>query len=122
LERNRYRAAQEREQQVAAQMRKLNQDILVDVDNAMDSVRASYERVSATHQARLFAEMALDAGAKRLEAGKTTSFEILSLQKDLTTARSNEFRALADYNIALSQLFYRDGTILDRNKISVQFK
>jgi outer membrane protein TolC len=121
-ERNRYRSAVEQEKQIELELRKLNQDIIVEVDNVLDSVRANYERVSATHQARLFAELALDAGQKRLEAGIITSFEVLSLQKDLTTARSNEIRALADYNRSLSQLYYSDGTILERNKISVQFK
>ncbi len=121
-EKNRYRAALEQEKQIELELRKLHQDILLEVDNNLDAVRANYEQVSATHQARLFAEQALEAGQRRLEAGKTTSFEILSLQKDLTTARSTEIRALADYNKALSQLFYSDGTILERNKISLQFK
>ena len=122
IERNRYRAANEGVKQIEVELHKLRQDIIVEVDNAMDSVRASYEDVSATHQARLYAEIALDAGQKRLDAGKFTDFEVLSLQKDLTTARSKEARALANYNEALTQLFYRDGTVLERNKISVQFK
>jgi outer membrane protein TolC len=121
-ERNRYRSAEEQVKQVEVQLNKLRQDIIFDVDNAMDSARASYERVGATHQARLYAELALDGGQKRLDAGVITSFEVLSLQKDLTTARSNEARALADYNEDLVQLFYRDGSVLERNKISVKFK
>jgi len=121
-ERYRYRTAEEQVKQIDVQLHKLRQDIIFDVDNAMDSVRASFERVGATHQARLYAELALDGGQKRLEAGVITSFEVLSLQKDLTTARSSEARALADYNEALTALFYRDGTVLERNKISVKFK
>lgn len=121
-EKNRYRAALESEKQIEVEQRLLKQNVLVQVDNAINVVRASYERVGATHQARLFAELALDAGQKRLEAGIITSFEVLELQSDLTSARSAEIRALADYNNALSLLFYADGTILERNKISVQFK
>ncbi len=121
-ERNRFRSAEEQLKQVEVQLNKLRQDIIVDVDNAMDSARASYERVGATHQARLYAELALDGGQKRLDAGVITSFEVLSLQKDLTTARTTEARALADYNESLTALFYRDGTVLERNKISVKFR
>ena len=46
----------------------------------------------------------------------------LQLQNNLTTARSAEIRALADYNIALEQLAFDDGTTLERNNIDVQVR
>jgi outer membrane protein TolC len=42
--------------------------------------------------------------AKKLENGKSTSFNVLFLQRDLTQARSAEIQALTEYNRALSQL------------------
>ncbi len=50
----------------------------------------------------------------------TTSFEVLQLQNNLTTARSAEIRALADYNIALEQLALDKGTTLERSKIDLK--
>jgi len=47
---------------------------------------------------------------------------VLQLQRDLTAARSSEIRALADYNIALSQLALSEGTTLERRKISLNVK
>ena len=121
-ERSLYRTSDEQVKQNEVQLNKLRQDILFEVDNSMDSARASYESVGATHQARLYAELALDGGRKRLEAGVITSFEVLVLLKDLTAARSAEARALANDNQNLTRLFYLDGTVLERNKISIKFK
>lgn len=121
-ERNRYRAAKEFQKQNEAAVQLLTQNILHDVDTAIALARASYGRVGASRQAVMFAEMALDAEEKKLQAGTTTQFEVLRLQRDLTTARSDEIRALTDYNRALIEVFFRDGTILDRNKIRLKFR
>ena len=41
---------------------------------------------------------------------------------DLTAARSAEIRALADYNIALEQLAFDEGTTLERNHIDLRLR
>lgn len=121
-ERNRYSAIKEEGRQIETTIRQLHQTILHDVDTAIAAARAAYERVGATHQARLFAELALDAAQKRLAAGTGIQFQVLELQRDLTTARFEEIRSLTDYNRAMIEVFFRDGTILDRNKINVKYK
>jgi hypothetical protein len=45
---------------------------------------------------------------------------VLQLQSNLTTARSAEIRALADYNIALEQLALDEGMTLERSKIDLK--
>ena len=92
------------------------------VDNAIKAAQAAYERVDATHEARLFAEAALDAEQKKLENGKSTSFIVLQLQTSLTTARSNEIRALADYNETLTTLAQVEGSTLQRRRIDIAAK
>ena len=71
---------------------------------------------------RSFAAAALDAEEKKLASGKSTNFEVLSLQRDLTTARNAEIRALVDYNKALAQLAFAEGTLLERRGITVTAK
>jgi outer membrane protein TolC len=71
---------------------------------------------------REYAEAALQAEQKKLESGKSTSFQVLQLQKDLTDARGAEIRALADYNNALAQLSLAEGTTLLRHKIDVEVR
>ena len=121
-ERNNYYSAKQTLKQVELEMKQLHQTILKDVDNSLTIVIATYESVGATRQARIYAEAALDAEQKKLENGKSTNFDVLSLQEKLTKARSDEIKALADYNKALAELHYQDGTSLERKQISLQFK
>ena len=104
------------------QLKKLEQDVLVEIDDAVKLARSDFERSDATRKARQFAEAALEAEQKKLEAGKSTSFVVLQLQRDLTTARSAEMRAVADYHKALARLALSEGTVLERNKLSVEIK
>jgi outer membrane protein TolC len=109
-------------QQAALRVKKLEQDILVQIDDAVKLARTNFERVDATKQARLYAEAALEAEQKKLENGKSTSFFVLQLQRDLTSARSAEIRALADYNKSLSSVSLNEGSTLERNKLSLEVK
>ncbi len=78
--------------------------------------------MDSSRQARIYAEEALEAEQKKLENGASTSFVVLSLQRDLTTARSQEIRALADYNKALAALALDEGTTLERHKMNLEVK
>jgi len=103
-------------------LRKVEQDAMVQVDDSIKLARTNFERIDSTRQARLYAEAALDAEQKKLQNGKSTSFIVLQLQRDLTSARSEEIRALADYNKSLSQLALNEGSTLDRRNIDVRVK
>ena len=103
-------------------MKKIEQDIMIQIDNAIKLAQSNYERIAATKKAREYAEAALDAEQKKLENGKSTSFFVLQLQRDLTAARSAEIRALADYNKSLSTLSKSEGTTLEKANIGLEFK
>ncbi|HYE31088.1 MAG TPA: TolC family protein [Methylomirabilota bacterium] len=115
--RNAYKATKAEKEQLLLRLKRLEQNILLEVDNAVKLAQLQLEKIEATRQARLYAEAALDAEQKKLESGKSTSFVVLTLQRDLTRARSEEVRALADYNTALAQLALREGSTLERNKL-----
>jgi outer membrane protein TolC len=102
------------------QVKQLHQNILVQVEDAVAAAQSNFERAAATREARQAAESAYDAEVKKLENGKSTSFNVLSLQNDLTVARSREIRALADYNQALAELYFNEGTILEKRRITVE--
>jgi outer membrane protein TolC len=120
--RNRFRATKAEKEQALLLLKQLEQNILVQIDDAVKLAQTNLERVDATRKARLFAEAALDAEQKKLENGKSTSFIVLQLQRDLTAARSQEIRALADYNIALARLASSEGTVLERNNLTLDIK
>jgi outer membrane protein len=121
-QRNNYKASQAARKQAALQQKKLEQEILVQVDNAGKLTQTTYQRVGSTHQARIYAEAALEAENVKLSAGMTTSFFVLQLQRNLTDARSSEIRALADHQKALIQLAFSEGSILEKNRLNVESK
>ena len=120
--RNSYRSAKATKDQILLQLKQLEQTVLIQIENAIAQAKTAFQRVSATREARLYSEAALDAEQKKLENGKSTSFVVLQLQKNLTTARSSEIRALADYNEALAQLWLQEGTTLERRHVTLRSK
>jgi outer membrane protein TolC len=120
--RSNHRISKEQKKQLLLTLKSLEQAILIQIDNGVKQVQNAFERTDATRQARLYAETALDAEQKKLGSGKSTSFQVLQLQRDLTASRSAEVRALADYKKTLSQLYFLEGSILERNHLGVEIK
>jgi outer membrane protein len=120
--RSQYQKGKLGNEQLLLTQKKLEENALVDIDEAAGQVRSTFNQVESSKQARIYAEAALDAEQKKLEAGKSTSFVVLQLQRDLTAARSEEMRALAEYNKAQAALAQQEGTTLQRAKINVSFK
>jgi HAE1 family hydrophobic/amphiphilic exporter-1 len=108
--------------QIELQFKQLEQNILVQIDNAVKQAQSAYQSVQATRQARIYAEAALDAEQKTYAVGKATTFEVLTYQNNLTAARSQEIRALANYNEALANLAAQEGSTLERNSINIEAK
>ena len=121
-ERARHKEAKAQLEQLKLDVQIVHQNILIGIDDAMKAARAAYERVQATRAAREFAEIALDAEQKKLDNGRSTSFVVLELQRDLTNNRAQEIDALSDYNKAVSVLHLREGTILKKNNVQLEIE
>lgn len=119
---NNFKSSKVQKEILLLQLKQLEQRIIVEIDNAVKQSRTAYEKIESTRQARLYAEAALDAEQKKLENGRSTSFFVLQLQRDLTAARSAEIRALADYNKTLATLSLSEGTTLEKSNIGLEFK
>jgi outer membrane protein TolC len=120
--RNQYKSAKATFQQVVLQLKELEQNVMVEIDNAIGVARSDYESVNATREARIYAEAALDAEQKTYAVGKATTFEVLQYQSALTTARGAEIRALANYEESLADLAAQEGSTLEQNGIDIQAK
>lgn len=101
------------------QLKQTEQKIISDVDNAYKTVQFTYQRVQAARVAVRTAQRVFQAEMIKLRTGTTTSFEVLRLQRDLTTQQSVELRALADFNIALTDLHRAEGTTLRENNVKL---
>jgi len=116
-ERNTYRASKAARQIAELQLKKAEQDVLVQVADCITRVESTYSQVTSTHKAATYAESALDAETKKLQNGFTTSFTVLQYQEILTAARTAEVRAKVDYNKTLAQLAFAEGSIMERNHL-----
>jgi outer membrane protein TolC len=120
--RNDYRASQANKQIAELQLKKAEQDVLVQVADWVNRVQSRFTQVGSTHKARAYAESALAAEEKKLQNGLSTSFVVLQLQNILTAARTAEIKALADYNKALAQLAFTDGSTMEKRHLLLELK
>lgn len=97
----------------------LKRQIISQVREAVRRVEADVRRVEATRAARTLAEEQLRVEQKRLEAGVTTTFNVLSFQRDLAAAQASEIQAITTYNQDLANLELQKGTILETNHLEL---
>jgi len=95
---------------------------MVQIDDDVKLCKSDWESVQASKQQRLYAEAALNAEQKKYSVGKSTTFIVLQLQNNLTAARSQEIRELANYNKDLATLAQDEGSTLERRNVDVTVK
>jgi outer membrane protein len=110
------------QQQDLLKLKQLEQNVMVEIDNAVKNAQSTLDSVDATKEARVYAQAALDAEQKKYAVGKSTTFTVLQLQNNLTTAKSQEIRSLANYQEALTALAQQEGTTLERRHVDVSVK
>lgn len=117
--RNRYAASRAVADQSLIALKRLEQDIIVQIDDAIKQAQSSYDRVTATRKAVEYSREAFQGEQKKLDQGASTAFQVLRLQRDLTSAQSDEIRALAEYQKALAWLAQFEGSTLERRGIDL---
>jgi outer membrane protein TolC len=105
--------------QARTSLKQLELLITQQVREGVRRVDANAKRVEANRAARVLAEEQLRVEQRRLEAGVTTTFNVLSFQRDLSVAQANEILAIADYNKSLANLEKVQGTVLEKNKVEM---
>jgi len=92
----------------------LNQEqtIRVEVRAAAREVESGTKRIAAASKNVELQEKKLDAEEKKFQNGMSTSFEVLSFQRDLADAELSRIRAALNYVKALAALERSKGTLL----------
>jgi outer membrane protein TolC len=119
-ERGKYHASKAAKQIAELQLKKAEQEVLVQIADCVNRVQSRFSQVSSTRKARSFAEAALAAEQKKLQNGLSTSFFVLQLQETLTAAQTAELRALTDYNQTLAQLAFAEGSTLAKHHLALE--
>jgi HAE1 family hydrophobic/amphiphilic exporter-1 len=107
-------------ERIATQREQLEQNIQVDVRNALQLVRSAEARLRAAGIARLASDQQYQSEQRKLDAGQSTVFLVLERQTALTNARGNELRAQTDLNKAIADLQRATGNALTTNSIVVR--
>jgi outer membrane protein TolC len=98
-------------QQALVDQRKLKRTIVRQLRQAVRDIETAMQRVEVTRAATVLALTQLEAEQEKFRLGLSTSFVVLDFQEDLTIARSDETRAVSDYNVALARLDQLTGTL-----------
>jgi HAE1 family hydrophobic/amphiphilic exporter-1 len=106
-------------QQIATQREQLEQNIQVEVRNALQAMRSAQARLQAAAATRDANERQLTSEQRKLDAGQSTTFLVLERQTALTAARGSELRAQTDLNKAIADLHRATGNALRINSVVV---
>lgn len=117
--RYRYKQAQARDEQATELLRDTQDQVTLDVRQAVRDLRTARERINVTQSQVRAAEATLAAENKRLAVGLSTSFEVLQFQEDVASAQAQHIRAVVDYNRAAVRLEKARGTILPTHGVKV---
>ncbi len=117
LSRADYAQARVNMDQAMLQLKNQEQQLFLEIKNAVRAIQTDYKRVQAYKVAREFAEKTLEAEEEKLKVGITTPFVVLQYQRDLATDQTNELKAMIDYNLSLARLNRAMGTSLKEKDI-----
>jgi len=101
-------------------LRNLEQQVSLEVSDAVRTVETNAKRVDAYRLARELAEKTLEAEVKKLQVGRSTNYFVLDYQDKLANARSNEVKAKIDYLLSVAQLDKSTGASLEKRNIRVK--
>jgi outer membrane protein TolC len=106
-----------RQQEIGLQ--RLQNQVRVEVQNAVIGVQQTRARYQAAQKARVLQEQTVDAEQKKYELGASTIYNVILTQRDLAQAQSNDVAAMAAYSKARVEFDRATGQTLDRNNISL---
>jgi outer membrane protein TolC len=110
------------EERIATQREQLQQNIQVEVRNALQSVRSAETRLRAAVATREYNEQQFSSEQRKLDAGQSTVFLVLERQTALTTAKGMELKAQTDLNKSIADLQKATGNALSVNSIVVRVR
>jgi len=98
----------------------LRDNIRIDVENAVRLVQYTLKQVGLAQRAKELAAQKLQLEEDKMRVGRSSNFQVISYQRDMTNAQNEELRAIAGYLKALGQLERSMGTTLQKWGIEVE--
>ena len=101
-------------------LRAARDQIETEVRDAIRETLSAKKRIDAALETIKFVADQLDGSRKKFEAGLGSSYEVLQVVDDLERARSNENRAVLDYNVGQSKLRLAENSVLENFNIELK--
>ncbi|MGI8495869.1 MAG: TolC family protein, partial [Pyrinomonadaceae bacterium] len=109
-------------ERLQTQREQIEQNIQVDVRNALQTVRTAEARLRSAAISRENSEKLYASEQRKLDAGQSDIYKVLDRQTALTTARSNELRAQTELNKAIAELQRATGNSLKANNVEARLR
>ncbi len=104
----------------ALRRRSTEENIRLQVLNALNQLENSQESIKLAKVARDLAQKRVEADQKRYELGTTTLFFVLASQNDLTLAESNLVNQTINFRRNQINILQRTGRLLEERGIVIQ--
>jgi len=122
--RNRQATADQRIDQLSLRQTELENErsinqVGVDVSNGLIGLQQARIRYQAAVKNRILEQQLLDAEQKKFALGASTTYNVVTQQRDLATAQATEISALASYSQARILLDQTLGTTLKNNNVLI---
>ncbi len=106
--------------QTELQLQKQENQVRVDVQNAVVGLRQARARYDSSVKARILQQQTLSADKRRYTLGASTVFQVIQDQQGLSSAQTSEVEALANYSHARIAYDQALGRTLEVNHVSIQ--
>ena len=107
-------------ERLQTQREQIEQNIQVDVRNALQVLRTAEARLRSAAIARENSAKQYESEQRKLDAGQSDIYRVLERQTALSTARSNELRAQTELNKAIADLQRATGNALKENNVQTR--
>jgi len=105
--------------QARLRLKSQEQQLDLEISNAVRAVETNFKRAEAYRAARELAQKKLDAELEKFRVGLSTNYLVLQYQRDLANAQTMELKASIDYNISMANLDRVMGVGRERRNVSV---
>jgi outer membrane protein TolC len=111
---NRLKAAQAR-----VGLKSVEETVGLEVRNALRALETRYRQIEVARKGVTVAEVRFDSYDKRQKLGLATTKDLLDAESQMVAAKEGLTGALADYQIALTELYRSMGELLDRHNLRI---
>ncbi len=101
-------------------LKRMEQNIVLGLDEALKAVDTDRKRLEAADESVALAEETLAAEERKLEAGRSTTFNVLRIQDDLLQSRLKRLDAVSGYNLSLLRFYREKGTLIEELGINIK--